>query len=191
LLAQAHPLPTVWRKRERHAVGTAWTSSHRIHALPLAPGIHVFFTIPSRQLTWSARLVSKMTAVISDCRPTVLVIEDDIGIARMLRFCLREAGFDTREVSTGGEALRILQEQPPDATILDLQLPDGQGGAVLDWLRQSEEQTGSLPVWVVTSALDRGEATRRYGSLGNRFLAKPFDPWQLVTMLRTLLLLKE
>ena len=132
-----------------------------------------------------------MTFVFTDRRPTVLVIEDDTGVSRMLRFSLRNAGFDTSEVATGGEALCILSEQPPDAAILDLQLPNGQGRAVLDWLRCSCERTASSPVWIVISALDREEAAGRYGPLGGRFLAKPFDPWELITMLRTLLLLKE
>ena len=109
----------------------------------------------------------------------------------MLRFSLRNAGFDTSEAATGGEALRSLGEEPPDAAVLDLQLPNGQGGAVLEWLRCSCRETVGSPVWVVISALDQDEATKRYGSLGTRFLAKPFDPWELVTMLRTLLLLKE
>jgi len=44
----------------------------------------------------------------SGCRPTAAVIEDDTAVARMLRLCLREAGFDTAEASTGGEVLRLL-----------------------------------------------------------------------------------
>ena len=123
----------------------------------------------------------------SDIPPRVLVIEDDESVTRMLRFSFRSAGFDTTEVTTGGEALRILKQQPPDAVVLDLQLPNGQGGAVLDRLRQLDEGTRRPPVWVVISALDREEATRRYGPLGNHFLAKPFDPWDLVAMLKNLL----
>lgn len=115
------------------------------------------------------------------------MIEDDVSVSRMLRLSLRSAGFDTTEVATGGEALHILEEQPPDAAVLDLQLPDGKGGAVLDWLRQLGEGTRNYPVWVVISALDRDEATRRYGPLGDHFLAKPFDPWDLVAMLDSLL----
>jgi len=109
----------------------------------------------------------------------------------MLRFCLCEAGFDCSEVSTGGEALRLLQRQPPDAAVLDLQLPNGQGGEVLDWLRRSDERTTDSPVWMVMSALDPVEATKRYGPLGSRFLAKPFDPWELVAMLKKLLLARD
>ena len=121
----------------------------------------------------------------------MLVIEDNEAVTRILRFCLREAGFDATAVSMGGEALRILQQQPQDAVLLDLQLPDGQGGAVLDWLRRSNERTTDSPVWVVMSALDQETATQRFGPLGSRFLPKPFDPWELVAMLRTLILLKE
>ena len=109
----------------------------------------------------------------------------------MLRFALREAGFDVADVSTGGEALRILQQQPPDATVLDLQLPDSQGGAALDFLRRSAERTTDAPVWVVISALDQEEAIKRFGPLGRHFLAKPFDPWQLVAILNTLLSAKS
>jgi len=108
----------------------------------------------------------------------------------MLRFALREAGFDVAEVSTGGEALRILQQQPPDAAVLDLQLPDSQGGAALDFLRRSEGRSDT-PVWVVISALDQEEAIKRFGPLGSHFLAKPFDPWRLVAILNALLSTKS
>jgi two-component system catabolic regulation response regulator CreB len=126
-----------------------------------------------------------------DSRPKVLVIEDNEAVARMLRFCLRQAGFDASEVAAGGEALRIFQQQPPDAVVLDLQLPDGQGGAVLDWLRRSNERTTDSPVWVVMSALDQETATQRFGPLGSHFISKPFDPWELVAILRTLLSAKS
>jgi DNA-binding response OmpR family regulator len=126
----------------------------------------------------------------SQIRPRILVIEDDESVTRMLRFSFDRASFDTTQLRTGGEALRILERQPPDAVVLDLQLPDGQGGAVLNRLRQLDEAASGSPVWVVISALDRAEATRRYGPLGNHFLTKPFDPWELVAMLKHLLLAK-
>jgi CheY-like chemotaxis protein len=131
-----------------------------------------------------------LTHVASDIHPKILVVEDDESVTRMLRFSVRSAGFSTTEASTGGEALHILRQQPPDATVLDLQLPDGQGGAVLDWLRQLQERTRTSPIWVIISALDREEATRRYGPLGDNYLAKPFNPWDLVAMLENLLAAK-
>jgi two-component system KDP operon response regulator KdpE len=117
--------------------------------------------------------------------PKVLVVEDEPAVARMLRISLHTAGFDVVEAVAGREALQILEQEPTDAVILDLQLEDRRGKAVLDRLRQADD--GGFPVWVVISALDRQEATGCYGSLDNHFLTKPFDPWDLVRMLKTLL----
>jgi CheY-like chemotaxis protein len=122
-----------------------------------------------------------------DISPRILVVEDNEGLARVLRLSLRAAGFDTIEVTSGREALDVLERRPPDAAVLDLQLPNGQGGAVLDRLRQPRERTRSSPVWVIISALDHEEAIKRYGPLGDYFLAKPFDPWDLIAMLKNLL----
>ncbi len=121
----------------------------------------------------------------------VIVVEDDQSVVRMLRFSLRRAGFEVVEVATGGDALRFLDDQPTEAVVLDLGLPDGREGAVLDWLHQHQQMNSSSPAWVVISALDLEEATRRYGPLGSHFLAKPFDPWELVRMLEELLSAKE
>jgi two-component system KDP operon response regulator KdpE len=117
--------------------------------------------------------------------PKILLVEDEPAVARMLRISLRAAGFDVCESVAGGDALQILEQGPADAVILDLELPDRRGKAVLDRLRHANDS--GFPVWVVISGLDREEATRRYGPLGGHFLAKPFDPWDLVRMLRTLL----
>lgn len=123
---------------------------------------------------------------VRDLPPKVLLLEDDPAVARMLRFSLRAAGFDVTTVTAGAEALDILNEQgATDAVILDLGLPDGLGKAVLDRLRQANEL--GRPVWVVISALDREEAAGRYGPLGSHFLAKPFNPWDLIRMLEALL----
>ena len=117
--------------------------------------------------------------------PKVLVVEDEPAVAKMLRISLRAAGFDVAEAIAGGQALRILEQEPTDVVILDLELPDCRGKAVLDRLRQADDS--GFPVWVVISVLDREEAAGRYGPLGGHFVAKPFDPWDLVRMLKTLL----
>lgn len=117
--------------------------------------------------------------------PKVLVVEDDQGVARMLRFSLRDAGFEVVVAKTGGEALKVLAEPGIKAVILDLGLPDGLGGAVLGLLRERDrQQDGHLLPWVVITAQDRDEVMKRYGSLGDRLIPKPFDPWDLVRSLQ-------
>ncbi len=128
-----------------------------------------------------------MEAVTQQVARRVLVVEDDRSVIRMLRIALVEAGFEVAQASSGAEALAVLEEACPDAVVLDLGLPDGRGGAVLGWLRQHRQPNGSGPAWVVITALDRQEAAGRYGPLDRHFLAKPFDPWELVRMLNSLL----
>jgi DNA-binding response OmpR family regulator len=117
----------------------------------------------------------------------VLVVEDNQSVKRMLRFSLRDAGFDITEVSTGLEALQTLEKDVPAAVVLDLGLPDGLGGAVLEWLRQPEPRAEDSPVWMVISALDQDDVVKQCGPLGRHFLAKPFNPWELVMRLEELL----
>ena len=124
-----------------------------------------------------------MTAKRSE-QPRVLVVEDDDAVGRVLRLSLRRGGFDTAEAESGGEALRIMKRSTFEAVVLDLCLPDGLGSAVL---RELQRHRGGHPVWVVMSALDEDEATRRFGPLQGPFLAKPFDPHELVDTLTGLL----
>ena len=123
--------------------------------------------------------------------PKVLVIEDEPSIRRMLRYSLRDAGFDIIELTTGAEAVQLLASSTPGAVILDLDLADGLAGVVLDWLRRSEGNKSSHPAWVMLSELDLEEAVGRYGPLENHFLRKPFDPWNLLRVLEQLLAEKE
>ncbi len=90
-----------------------------------------------------------------EARHSVLIVEDDPAVARILRVCLRRAGFDTSEAETGRQALKVLEERRPDAVLLDLGLPDGLGGAVLKRLHESPD---GYPTWLIVSALDKDEA---------------------------------
>ncbi len=117
-------------------------------------------------------------------RRNVLIVEDDPAVARILRVCLQRAGFNTTAVDTGRGALETMDRGQPDAVLLDLGLPDGLGGAVLHQLQASRD---GYPVWLIVSALDEDEATRRYGPLKGIFVPKPFDPWDLIRRLEDLL----
>ena len=112
----------------------------------------------------------------------VLVVEDDAAVARMLRLSLRGAGYEVVLAGTGGEALRHIDSNHLDAVILDLGLPDNRAGEVLARLRSP--RAVCRPSWVVVTAQDREDVTQRYGELGRHFIAKPFDPWELVERLQ-------
>jgi DNA-binding response OmpR family regulator len=120
---------------------------------------------------------------MGDANRSVLVVEDDRAVSRMLNIALREAGLVVTTVSMGQQALDTLDREVKDAVVLDLGLPDEKGASVLQWLRAHK----GLPVWVVISALNKEDAQEKYGPLGRNFLPKPFDPWELVALIRQLL----
>ena len=68
-------------------------------------------------------------------RAQVLVCDDEPHIVRALKIVLREAGFEALPAGTAAEALQVATLRAPDAAILDLVLPDGDGVAVCRSLR--------------------------------------------------------
>lgn len=115
-------------------------------------------------------------------RRRVLLIEDDSAVNKVLGLSLRCGGFEATQAESGGEALQKLDADRFDAVVLDLCLPDGLGGDVLHRLQAKDS-----PVWVAMSALDEYEADKRFGPLKGAFIAKPFNPWDLIGLLDRLL----
>jgi len=113
-------------------------------------------------------------------RTSVLVVEDDLGIATQLVRGLRRDGYDVDHVTTGGEALRRAE---PDVVLLDLGLPDTDGGEVCRLLR---ERSG-VAIIVVTA---RGEEPERVLALdagADDYLVKPFGLAELLARIRAVL----
>ena len=111
----------------------------------------------------------------------VLVVEDDAGVAAGIVRGLRGAGFEV-ELATGGvAAARKALEQPFDAIVLDLMLPEQSGFDVLEQLRGRS----SVPVLVLTARADLEDRLRCFGLGAADFIAKPFWMEELVARLRT------
>ncbi|HUB76490.1 MAG TPA: response regulator, partial [Solirubrobacteraceae bacterium] len=80
-------------------------------------------------------------------RPRVLVCDDEPQIMRALRVILREAGFEVVAAETATEALDKAAVHPPEAAIIDLVLPDGNGIEVTRRLREWSE----MPIIVLSA----------------------------------------
>ena len=70
--------------------------------------------------------------------PAILIVEDDLDLARVLTTSLNARGIRTMHAGTGGEAVRLCREHHPSLIVLDLGLPDIDGFAVVRALRESE-----------------------------------------------------
>jgi two-component system KDP operon response regulator KdpE len=113
----------------------------------------------------------------------VLVCDDEGQILRALRIVLRDAGFDVVPASTAQEALDAAALHPPDAAIIDLVLPDGDGVEVTRSLREWTD----VPILVLSAVDDEDEKVRALQAGADDYVTKPFGPKELVARLEAIL----
>jgi DNA-binding response OmpR family regulator len=114
---------------------------------------------------------------------SILVVEDEMKIARLVRDYLVDAGFEVRVAADGEAALASARGAKPDLVVLDLGLPGRDGLDVTRELRKSS----NVPIVMLTARGD--EADRIVGlELGaDDYIVKPFSPRELVARIRAVL----
>ena len=122
-------------------------------------------------------------------RKTVLLVEDEEPLRRVLRDLLEREGFTVVEAADGVQALDEVDRSAPDVLVLDLNLPRLDGYGVLSHLR-ARPSTAKLPVIVLTAKGDEDNEVRVFETGANDFLTKPFRPRALGARLRALLKMK-
>jgi two-component system KDP operon response regulator KdpE len=113
----------------------------------------------------------------------VLVCDDEPQILRAVRVVLRDAGFEVLTAATAAEALDQAAVRPPDAAIVDLILPDGDGVEVCRRLREWSE----MPILVLSAVGDEDEKVRALEAGADDYVTKPFGPRELVARLEAAL----
>ncbi|WP_312488401.1 response regulator transcription factor [Sphingomonas sp.] len=113
---------------------------------------------------------------------TILVVDDEVAIRRLLRNTLEQAGHLVVEARDGREALARAAADHPDAVLLDLGLPDRDGLSLIPLLRGTER------VILVVSAREATEEKVAALDLGaDDYVTKPFDSEELLARLRVAL----
>jgi two-component system KDP operon response regulator KdpE len=113
----------------------------------------------------------------------VLVCDDERQILRALRVVLGDAGFEVVPAATAAGALDAASVHPPDAAILDLLLPDGDGIDVCKSLRA----WSAMPIILLSSVGDEDEKVRALEAGADDYVVKPFAPRELVARLQATL----
>jgi len=114
---------------------------------------------------------------------TVLVVDDEPKITRLVRDYLDQAGLGVFEAATGRAALDVVERERPDLIVLDLGLPDIDG---LDVLRQIRTES-SVPVIILTARSDETDLVVGLELGADDYVVKPFGAKELVARVRALL----
>jgi type IV pilus assembly protein PilB len=161
-------------------------------ATPSAPFPAV--NIPVADLTTAFDLIDDEAAVVEAVRPvhgaSVLLVDDEDSLRRVMKDLLGREGYAVIEARNGVEALDQVDRHAPDVVVLDLNLPDMDGYAVLSQLR-SRPATRKTPVIVLTAKGDEDNEVRVFELGADDFLTKPFRAKALSKRLEVVLARKK
>jgi two-component system, OmpR family, response regulator MprA len=113
----------------------------------------------------------------------VLVVEDDVEIADVLRRTLRQEGHEVRSAGDGVEALQLAEDFVPDLVILDLGLPKLDGVEVCRRLRAESD----APILILTARTQTDDRVEGLDSGADDYLVKPFERKELLARMRALM----
>lgn len=106
----------------------------------------------------------------------ILVVEDDADISMIETAYLEAAGFYVKVIADGLEAMKVIRSETFDIIVLDLMLPGKNGYEVCREVRDEID----IPILMVTARTESLDKVRGLGCGADDYIAKPFDPAELV-----------
>ncbi len=117
---------------------------------------------------------------------SVLVVDDEPALRDLIRQMLEIGGFTVNEAEDGETALDIIDEEPPDAVILDVMMPHMDGITVCKQIR-GDVETASLPVIMLSGKTQKEAIAEGIAAGANKYLCKPVSYDELVGSLNEVL----
>ncbi|MFO7819689.1 MAG: response regulator [Halanaerobacter sp.] len=109
----------------------------------------------------------------------ILLVEDNKNIARVLKICLKNAGYEVKWVANGTEAVDEAFNLKPDLILLDLKIPKLNGFLVCETL-QDEEATSEIPIVILSAKAEEEDMQRAYDLGASDYMIKPIEPQELL-----------
>jgi len=114
---------------------------------------------------------------------TVLVVDDDIRVLRMVRRMLEMGGYRVLTAGSGQAALELLEDSSPDLVLLDLMMPDIDGYRVCRHIREFS----LVPIIMVTARATDEEKVDGFNAGADDYVTKPFSTGELTARIRAVL----
>ena len=105
----------------------------------------------------------------------ILIVDDEAALQNMVKEILTQAGYETASALTCVQALEQFQILPPDAVLLDVNLPDGDGFSLLGKLRENRD----VPVLFLSARDEDADRLQGLGLGADDYITKPFLPQEL------------
>jgi two-component system KDP operon response regulator KdpE len=118
-----------------------------------------------------------------DIQPTIMLIEDDPDIRRFVSSALKAEDWLVHEVATLSRGRIETRARRPDAIVLDLGLPDGDGMALIPELRNWTQ----VPILVLSARASEADKIAAFDAGAEDYLTKPFGVGELIARLKVLL----
>jgi DNA-binding response OmpR family regulator len=106
-------------------------------------------------------------------KPVILLIDDEIGYAKVIQDALQPLGIEVMIATNATEALLLYQQVNPSMILLDVMMPEIDGLTLLRWLREHSEQK-RIPIHVVSAKSTPADQKAALKAGADGFLAKPF-----------------
>jgi two-component system, OmpR family, alkaline phosphatase synthesis response regulator PhoP len=114
---------------------------------------------------------------------SILIVEDEAHIRRVLEYNLKLDGFDVYMAEDGATGLRLAREINPDVILLDWLMPAMNGLQVLTELK-TDSDTVHIPVFMLTAKGMLNDVTQALETGANDYITKPFNPVHLGKTIR-------
>jgi two-component system phosphate regulon response regulator PhoB len=116
----------------------------------------------------------------------VLVVEDEVDIADLIRFNLERAGYEVIKAHDGIAGAAVAIRERPDLIVLDLMLPGRDGYSVFREIRR-DARTSHIPVIMLTARAQTEDRIQGLEAGADDYLTKPFSPKELVLRVNAIL----
>lgn len=122
-------------------------------------------------------------------KKTVLIVDDTPNNLRLLSQILAEAGYHVRATASSKQALGTAISNPPDLILLDVMMPEMNGYELCRRLRE-EPLTKDVPILFLSAMSESDAKIKGFVCGGQDYIAKPFDPYEVVARVETHLSLR-
>jgi len=118
---------------------------------------------------------------------TILVVDDDPNVQRLLQYTLKQEGYDVAIAADGAEGFRLWGEGNPSLILLDVMLPKLDGYQVAAKIRAEEGSSAHVPIIMLTAEREVEQKVRGLRAGADDYLIKPFHQAELLARMKSLL----